>query len=185
MHPPGHARRSAHLVLIGLRGSGKTTLRRALADRLGRAFVDLDDVTPEVLACQTVRSAFSDLGESAFRKGEVQALIRTLKEPPRVLALGGGTPTAPGAETILREARERGQIRIVYLRAGAHCLRDRLARADNADRPSLTGMGVLEEIEMVLAQRDPLYSSLSDINVPVDGKSIEQCVQEIARSMEV
>ncbi|MBY0262467.1 MAG: hypothetical protein K2Q20_08995, partial [Phycisphaerales bacterium] len=85
------------IVLIGLRGSGKSTLARLLAKRLGLIPVDLDDRTPGFAGQPTVAAVFANLGEPAFREAEARALRQALAEPGIVLALGGGTPTAPGA----------------------------------------------------------------------------------------
>ncbi|MCB9844882.1 MAG: AAA family ATPase [Phycisphaeraceae bacterium] len=162
-----------NILLIGLRGSGKSTRGRALAARLSRAFVDLDEVTPREMGCATVREAFAR-GEAAFREAEVRALRRVLESDGQVVALGGGTPTAPGAADLIRAERRAGRARVVYLRADAAELRRRLEREDNAQRPSLTGRGVLEEIEEVFARRDPLYRDLAD--GVVEGENLEDLV---------
>lgn len=164
------------LVLMGLRGSGKSTIGRALADRSGRRFIDLDDETKQYLGAGTIAELFARFGEERFRKAEYRALVNqafpmTTLGP--VVALGGGTPTAPMAADFLRSARSRGLGRIVYLRATPTTLRGRLATADNRDRPSLTGAGMLEEIDGLFAERDPLYWSLADEVIEVDGLETE------------
>jgi shikimate kinase len=155
----------AIVALLGLRASGKTTLGRALAERLGRRFVDLDDRTLALLGDDTIAGAFRRAGEPAFRAAETEALVRALDEDGIVLALGGGTPTAPGAETMLRDAQARGRTTLVYLRCEPDVLRSRLRAAGGAgvNRPSLTGDGPLDEIERVHAARDPLYRALADV----------------------
>ena len=152
-------------ALLGLRASGKTTLGRALAERLGRRFVDLDDRTLGLLGDDTIAEAFRRAGEPAFRAAEVDALSRALDEDGVVLALGGGTPTAPGAEAMLRDAQARGRAALVYLRCDPDVLRSRLRAAGGAgvNRPSLTGGDPLDEIERVHAARDPLYRALADV----------------------
>lgn len=166
------------IILIGLRGSGKTTLGRQLAIELRMPFVDLDDHTPGELGESDVRTAFSRFGEAAFRRAERAALERVLGERPCVLALGGGTPTAPGAAELLDQA-SRGGAAVVYLRATAATLRARLERMDNTHRPSLTGAGVLNEIDVVLAARDGLYRSLARYTVECDGLSAERMMAEV------
>ena len=162
----GHA--AVDVALIGLRASGKSTVGRMVARTLGRGFVDLDDVTPQLLGCADVREAWSRHGVDAFRAAEARALAQVLTGAGRVLALGGGTPEAPGASDALRAARGAGRAVVVYLRAPAETLRDRLRGDDNANRPSLTGKGLLDEIEEVLARRDGLYTSLADLVVEHD-----------------
>lgn len=157
-----HATTPRHqtLVLMGLRGSGKSTLGRELARREHLTFVDLDDVTTQLLGVATAGEAFEKFGQQAFRDAETQALTNELSRAG-VLALGGGTPTAPGAAEILRDARNSKRAVIVYLRCHPHVLRERLRMAIDARRPSLTGADPLDEIESVFMQRDPLYCELA------------------------
>jgi len=159
---------------MGLRGCGKSSVGRRLARRLGGSFIDLDDVTPGILGFVSVGEAWAARGEAAFRDAERQALDEALCGSARVLSLGGGTPTAPGAAELLTDAKSRGVL-IVYLRASAAALAKRLAGADNAHRPSLTGAPANSpaEIELVLARRDPLYRSLADLVIEVDALSVE------------
>ncbi len=168
-----------NLVLIGLRGSGKTTIGRMVAEHLRRPFIDLDDETARALGAPTVGDAFTKHGEAAFRKAEAGAIARVLEADGRVIALGGGTPTAPGAADLLRRERDAGRVCIAYLAAEAGTLRRRLAGTDISSRPSLTGADPLAEIEVVLAERDGLFRGLADEVVNTDGVSVE----EIARRL--
>jgi len=173
---------AADVVLIGLRASGKSTVGRLLGAALGREFVDLDDVTPRLLGSDDVRGAWSAHGEAGFRAAEARALAQELSGAGRVLALGGGTPEAPGAAAMLRDARDAGRAVVVYLRADAAVLRERLRQADNANRPSLTGAGLLDEIEDVLARRDGAYSALADLVVEhEDAPNAEDAAGRIVR----
>ena len=147
-------------MLLGLRGAGKSTLGPMIGARAGLPFVDLDDRTRESLGHATVADAWRTLGEPAFRDAEVRALRAALNDPVCVLALGGGTPTAPGAADVLRTAARARRITIMYLHAPPDALRARLREGD-ANRPSLTGQGVLDEINAVYRARDPLYRSLA------------------------
>jgi shikimate kinase len=156
-HPPT-------LVLIGLRGSGKSTLGRLVAQRMGRKFIDLDDRTAARLGYPTVAAAWAAAGEPAFRAAETEALREALKELGVVIALGGGTPMAPGAAEMLRAVAARGEVTIVYLRCTPAELRTRLRAAGGAgaNRPSLTGRDPLDEIEEVFARRDGVYRGLAE-----------------------
>lgn len=148
-------------MLIGLRGSGKSTLGRALAAAQGCGFVDLDDVTPCVMGFGSVAEAWSAKGEGAFRAAEVKAVEDVLRGAARIIALGGGTPTAPGCAERLIEERRAGRVVIAYLRAMPEELRERLRGKMDGSRPSLTGKDPLVEIEDVFAARDPLYQRLA------------------------
>lgn len=145
-----------HILLAGLRGSGKSTLGRMLAERLGLPHVDLDDRTAVLLGKNTCAEALNELGEPAFREGEREALAEVLSQPACVVSLGGGTPTAPGAPEII----ERANARVIYLRLSPETLASRLRASDLESRPSLTGKGVIEEIDALFSQRDPLYQQL-------------------------
>ncbi|QYU66936.1 hypothetical protein J4558_18510 [Leptolyngbya sp. 15MV] len=127
-----------NLLIIGLRGSGKTTAGRLAAQRLSLPFVDLDDLTPVVLGHRTVRSAWDACGQDAFRRAETVALASAVTRDQRVIALGGGTPTAPLAADLIEHERAQGRARVVYLWAPASVLRARLA-SSLGDRPSLDG----------------------------------------------
>lgn len=149
------------LVLMGLRGSGKSTLARAIADRLDLPAMDLDPLTLRAMGAATVREAWDRSGEAAFREAEVRALRDVVVSHSQgVLALGGGTPTAPGAFDCLRDAAERGEGAIVYLRLMPDVLRARV-HAHDPNRPALTGGDSLDEVDTIFAARDPLYRSLA------------------------
>lgn len=150
---------------MGLRASGKTTLGRAAAAALGAGFVDLDDRTRALLGAASVREAFTTVGEARFRDAEAKALAAALREPAQVIALGGGTPTAPGAADALRAARGTGRAFVVFLDPPLGVLAERLS-SENGDRPSLTGLGVVQEIRLVAEARRPIYAALTDLRVP-------------------
>lgn len=165
----------ANLILMGLRGSGKSTLGSLVAARLARPFIDLDDRVMARLGFETVARAWDAVGEPAFRIAEASELRAVLDEHPHglVLALGGGTPTAPGAADALRAHAAAGAA-LVYLRCTPAELRARLSRpaagageaaagvhSAGPNRPSLTGRDPLDEIEEVFQRRDPLYRGLA------------------------
>ena len=152
-----------HVLLIGLRCSGKTTVGRLLAQRLGHGFIDLDDRTAEVLNSPSPADALSSHGEPAFREAESTALRDALATPsPTVIALGGGTPTAPGATAMILDAQGARRAVVVYLRAPADILTQRFRNTNAESRPALTPAGTLDEVPTLFAQRDPLYRRLAD-----------------------
>jgi len=175
---------SPDIALMGLRGSGKSTLGLALAERLGRRFVDLDDRTLARCTAHdgaTIAEVFRVIGEPAFRKAEAAALRESLGERDIVLALGGGTPFAPGAADDLRAAQRRGELWVCYLRCRPETLRRRLREAGGAgaDRPSLTGADPLDEIDEIHFRRDPLYRELADATLEGD-----QSVDSLLRALQ-
>lgn len=183
------------VILIGLRCSGKSTVGPRLADRLGVDFADLDELTAEGLAVASAAEAIRELGLETFRDGEVRALWRVLTGSSErrgtvragtpaslVLALGGGTPTAPGAISLLRSAASRDWL-IVYLRASIQTLQGRMAGPEAASRPSLTGRAPRDEVAMLHAQRDDLYRELAELSLEVDELSPAQIADWILQTM--
>ncbi|MFN0131081.1 MAG: shikimate kinase [Phycisphaerales bacterium] len=168
-----------NLLLIGLRGSGKTTVGRMLAERFRLPFVDLDALTTKHLGCATTAEAFTKFGEVRFRDAEAMALATALSRGGQVVALGGGTPTASGATAMLRSQRDAGQLKIVYLAAASGTLRDRLEKTDMSQRPSLTGVDPLAEIEAVMNRRDGLYRELAEAVVETDSLTPEQTAEAV------
>lgn len=149
-----------HLILIGLRGTGKSTAGRATADLLARPFIDLDERTADIVGCDAP-TCFAQHGESAWRAAEVQALQIALDlDRPSILALGGGTPIAPGAEAILRLAQAEHAARIAWLDAPAEVLLERIG--DDPARPPLTALPPLEEMREIDEQRRPVFQRIAD-----------------------
>jgi len=172
--------RHVNVLLMGLRGSGKSTLGRALAARCDRDFVDLDVITLSLLGASSATQAWQTHGEAAFRRAEVIALARALTRDGQVIALGGGTPTAPGAAALLQEARAAGRSHLVYLKASVATLQARLEEQGPTDRPSLTGADPVQEVVAVLAAREPLYLQLADEVISVDGAGESAILQGLA-----
>ena len=159
------------LILIGLRACGKSTIGARVAEALGWAFVDLDDVTSSLLASRGAGDAIETHGIDAFRDAEALALgsvLENSQQHAQVISLGGGTPTAPGCDEKLRKAQAAGAGRVIYLRATPATLQDRLMHTNNADRPALVGTDVIDEVQALFDQRDGLYQSIAESIVHVD-----------------
>ena len=141
------------IVLIGYRGSGKTTVGRALAGRLGSGFVDTDEWVVR-RAGRSIRDIFADQGEGAFRDLESAVVREAAVLHGHVVALGGG---ALGREENRMALREKGH-KVVYLRCEPEELLRRIRSdpATAANRPNLTHLaGGIEEIRALLAVREP------------------------------
>lgn len=167
----------ASVVLIGLRCAGKSSLGTALSESLGGSFRDLDDLAARALGCEHPGEAIEEHGIDAFRRAETEALGGALRDPPRVLALGGGAPTAPGACELLETAQREGLVKIFYLRAQPETLRKRMEASDNAHRPSLTGADALDEIATLFEQRDAMYTHLAESIIETDDVAHESLVR--------
>jgi shikimate kinase len=148
------------LLLIGLRCSGKTTLGQAAAGALEHAFQDLDPLTLARLGRESVAEAFDRDGEAAWRRAESEALHDILRRGTGVLALGGGTPTAPGAAARIRQAQLERRVVVALLHPGETELVRRLSLG-RGDRPRLAASDAAE-VARNCAERLPLYRSLAD-----------------------
>jgi shikimate kinase len=167
------------LVLIGYRGTGKTTVARLLAARLAWAWADLDDEI-EHQASKSIAAIFAEEGEPAFRDMESQQLARHAEQDRLVLAAGGGVVLRPENREILHRVSRRGG-RVIWLQAKPETICERVAgdASTNTRRPNLTTVGGLNEIVQLLEQRAPLYAQCADAAIDTEGKGVEQVVQEI------
>jgi shikimate kinase len=169
------------VVLIGYRGSGKSSIGRKLADRLWQAFVDTDDLIVKS-AGKSIREIFEQDGEQHFRDLETAAVRDALGRNDHVIALGGGA--------VLRE-ENRATIKssgrsVVYLRCEPQVLLQRIESDPQtvATRPNLTPLGGgIDEIRELLAQREPLYREVKTAELDVTNLSIEDACVHIARMM--
>lgn len=133
-------------------GVGKSTVGPALAERLGRRFVDTDREI-ERRAGRRIAEIFAEEGEAAFRRLEAEA-VEDAGAGGAVVALGGGAVTAPGA---MDRLLERGPV--VFLSADARTLLERIG--DPSSRPLLAGLDTearILRIEALLAERMPCYA---------------------------
>jgi shikimate kinase len=165
------------IVLIGYRGSGKTTVGRLLAERLGWPFVDCDERITAT-AGKTIREIFEAGGEERFRELECQAVAEISQLGNHVLSLGGGAIL----RSENRDVIARGRHKVVYLRATPEELHRRI-HADTAtavNRPALTKLGGgIEEIRSVLAAREPIYRQVMTAEVDVTQRTPEEVVTAI------
>jgi shikimate kinase len=91
-----------HLILIGMMATGKTTIGRAVAKRIGRPFID-SDIQIETTTGKTVREIFEQDGEAAFRRLEADALASALATTtPAVIAAAGGVVLSPHNRALLK-----------------------------------------------------------------------------------
>lgn len=172
-----------NVLLIGLRGSGKSSVAQLVAKSTSLLALDLDDLVAAALDCDTPAAALTTHGQPAFRAAEVAVLADRLTQDNQVIAAGGGTPTAPGAAQLIAASSIASDLRVFYLRATPTVLHERLKLTDLSTRPSLTGLGVLEEIETLFRHRDPLYSTLADEIVSVETRTIEQTAAHIVTAI--
>lgn len=166
----------AAVCLIGLRCAGKSTVGRALAERLGRRFVDLDEVLAERGGRASAGALLAAVGEGEFRELETLTLSELLAtEEPLVVATGGGCVESPGSRHALSAART------FWLDAPVEVLAARL-RADPTPRPSLTGADPAEELAVLARRRRPLYEGLSEARLDAT-RPVAELAGEIAERL--
>lgn len=173
--------RPARVYLTGPMGAGKTTVGRALALRLGWAFLDLDAAVEQAAGCN-IAEVFAREGEAGFRRREVEALRHTAERSQTVVATGGGALVQPGA---MAWARTHGHV--VYLRAPAEALAQRLGAA--RARPLLLNAGGaplgeaerLQRIQELLDAREAVYRQ-ADVTVDA-AAAVDRVAEQVAEAL--
>jgi shikimate kinase len=163
------------IFLIGYRGTGKSTVARLLAQALGWAWLDADEVLERIFG-STIRDIFATEGEDGFRDKEGAILTELCKLNQHVIATGGGV--------VLRE-RNRELLRasgwVVWLTADVHTIHQRL-QSDTSTwdrRPALTTAPPQAEITALLQVREPHYRSCAHVAVSTAGRTPESVAAEI------
>jgi shikimate kinase len=148
-----HLRRG-NLFLVGLPGSGKSTLGRQLARRLDKTFVDADHELERALGV-TIATIFEIEGEASFRDREETALAALVARTDIVLATGGGVVIRPA-----NRERLKANGTVVYLLADPATAWQRVRRSGH--RPLLNTPDKLARLEQLFRERDPLYREVAD-----------------------
>lgn len=166
--------------LVGLRGSGKSSLGRLLAERLDLPFCDLDRELAERhgLAGESAGALLERVGLERFRELESLTLAACLEQrSPQVLATGGG---------VLERAPNRALLaavtRCVWLKASPAELARRVA-LDSTTRPALTDLEPAAEMALLAERRSPLYAAASELQCETEGRSLESLADEIFRHL--
>ena len=162
------------VALIGLMGSGKTTLAATCAKTLGWKHWDLDDYI-QLKEKKTVTEIFTQKGEDYFRQCETSALSYLLQEPaPWIIATGGGTPCFSNNLMLLQR-----HTFLVYLQANSSLLYQRLIN-NRAARPliaTLSDQQLLARLDNLLACRLPYYQK-ADLQLHAD-QPLDQLVKQL------
>jgi shikimate kinase len=164
------------VVLVGLMGSGKTTVGRLLAKQLGWRFVDLDDEV-EAAAGREIEEIFRELGEPAFRELEARAGKTVLAAERTVLAPGGGWSLAPGR----LEGLPAGTLS-VWLQVSAETA-VRRATAHGRVRPLIAGADPIGRARALLAEREGVYGR-ARLHLDAERASPAALARAIARHLE-
>jgi shikimate kinase len=163
-----------NIILIGYRGSGKSTVGQRLASRMKRRFVDTDDLI------ESKEGQISDIvkshGWGYFRAMEKKVIEEISKEDNLVIALGGGAVL--DTDNIVN--LEKNGL-IIWLMADPEMLRKRMNQDPRtlASRPTLTGKGAVEELDEMIAYRNPFYDKAAKIQFDTSALDVEAVVENI------
>ena len=166
-------KKDKNIYLIGLMGSGKTTLGKILSKKLDKHFYDSDQVIEEKLGVN-VPMIFEYEGEAGFREREKDILKELVSKQNIVLATGGGIILSESNRDLLAKNGI-----VIYLKSNQ---KDLVLRMKNDKTRPLLNNGNVELIVKKLCQeREPLYEEIADFKVVTKNKRINEVVNEIVR----
>ena len=165
-------------ALVGMPGSGKSTVGRHLAQRLGVPFVDLDHQLEQVLKT-SIRQFFEAEGEARFRDIEAQVLAKVTTRPGgMVLSTGGGAVLRPENRQVLRDFGN-----VLYLRASPEEIFKRVKH--DRTRPLLQVNNPLQKLRELYAQRDALYRDAATYVIETGRPTVQTLVNMIMMQLEM
>jgi shikimate kinase len=170
-------RQAKLIALIGLPGSGKTTVGRQLSRRLRVPFLDSDTVIEQQLGC-SIREYFEREGEARFRDMEASVIEELTRRSEGVLSTGGGAVLRPENRAHLRDRTQ-----VVYLNSTPDDLFRRLRHDKN--RPLLQVADPLGRLRDLHTQRDPLYRETAHVLVDTGKPSVSSLVNVILAQLEL
>jgi cytidylate kinase len=166
---------TSNVVLIGLMGSGKTTIGRLVSQRTNMEFIDLDQAIVD-RAGRPIPAIFEMEGEEGFRQHETEALRELLSVNHAVIATGGGVVTRAENRALLRRLGK-----VFWLDAPPDVLYRRIG--DDAGRPLLKGGDALKRLEALNAERREYYAEVSDIHLDTTEATPAELAERIAAEM--
>jgi shikimate kinase len=161
-----------HIVLVGLPGSGKSTVGKLVAAALAAPFIDVDALVTRKEG-RPIPMIFAERGEAAFRQLERQEMDGALAGPPAVIAPGGGWAAQPGA---MEAVQGRGLV--VYLKMRSDAAASHAAPQGN--RPTLMGEDPAAQMRQLLHEREPFYVK-ADATVEADRKVATKVADEVVQ----
>jgi shikimate kinase len=166
------------IVLVGMPGSGKSSIGRRLAQHLGLDFIDADQEI-EAAAGMSIGDIFSQHGEPYFRAGEARVIARLLDKGPQVIATGGGAFVNPDTRALVRVRAIS-----VWLKAEVDLLLRRVKRKN--DRPLLRVADPEAVLKSLLAEREATYAeadiTVTSLDVPHEAV-VEAMVKALAQNL--
>lgn len=164
-----------NIYLIGPMGSGKTTIGRRLAEKLGLTFYDCDHEI-ETRTGASVTLIFEIEGEAGFRERERQMLLELSRREGVLVATGGGAVLTEANRNVMRQSGI-----VVYLRTSVVQQLERLGR--DRSRPLLRTTNRKEKLMELAEARNPLYEETADLVFPVKNRNIDSTVAQIYKAI--
>jgi shikimate kinase len=160
------------IALIGFMGTGKTVVGKALAEKLGKEFIELDALI-ERKAGKTIPEIFQQDGEIAFRELEIEAAGEVSQKRNAVIACGGGVVLNK-----INIDRLKQECMIVYLTASPEVIMKRTS-SDRNERPLLEGTDKASEVRRLLQFRKPFYERAAGITIDTSKLDVDSVVTRI------
>ncbi len=167
-----------NIVLIGFMGCGKTTIGKALAEKLEYKLLDTDALIVEKEG-KSINAIFAEQGEEYFRNTEtktIEELEQSLEKA--IVSTGGGLPLRECNGSILKKLGF-----VVFLKVEKETVLKRLE--GDTTRPLLQGDNVEAKVESLLEFRNPIYEYTAHVVVATDNKSVDEIVEEIVRNYRI
>ena len=171
-----HKEKSGNVILIGMMGSGKTTVGRLLAKQLGKTFIDSDEEIQRRTGV-TIPHIFDVEGEAGFRQRESSVLEDLAERSDLVLATGGGAILSPHNRCVLKASGA-----VVYLKSNVHDLWQRTRHDTN--RPLLQTVDPRGKLQELFEQRDPLYAEIADIVMHTGKQSVHVLLMRLQQRLQ-
>lgn len=163
------------IALIGMMGTGKSLVGKALERKTGLPRLDTDEITSSKLK-MPIKEIFSTHGEEHFRNLETETLRSISLEEPAIIVTGGGIVLRAENVDLLRQLGT-----VVWLDADERTLRMRIRSL--SDRPLLQTANPGATLSELLAAREPLYRRAADLRVDVSQKHSEEVAELILQNM--
>ena len=168
-------RHSGNIILVGMMGSGKTTVGRMLAKQLGKTFIDSDEEVQKRTGV-TIPHIFDVEGEAGFRQRESAIVQELLHRNDIVLATGGGAVLDASNRSMMRENGT-----VVYLKSGIYDLWQRTRHDRN--RPLLQIADPRSKLQELFEQRNPLYTDVADIVIHTGKQNVQILLSALQRKL--
>lgn len=158
------------IVLIGMMGSGKTTIGKLLGEKLTLRSIDID-VIIEQNKKRTVSEIFQNEGEKYFRNIERETIEKNFTNKDLIISLGGGAFEDQLTQELLLKNST-----VIYLKTSPNVILERIK--NNTNRPLLKNQMTVEKIQSIILQRQKNYE-LANITILTDNKNTDKIVEEI------